>query len=608
MRNALLSLVICFVVAGEIAAQTQRLAINDNRTPAGVLRDGVLTLNLQITQGDWHPDAENDPPLHVIAIGEVGKNASMPGPLVRVPRGTLVRTTLHNTLNETMLVFGFGATHALADTVRMQPGERRVFELKADDAGNYMYVAMRYLRRNVSPETPPFGNDMAATGAFVVDEDGARTNDRVFVINALADTMQFTRTRGRTLRVVTVNGKSWPHTERLQYNVGDAVTWRVINTSLLPHPMHLHGFYFDVLAHGSQARDTIYSSRDVRKAVTERLLGLTTMTMRWVPERAGNWLFHCHLPAHVALHAPIGPIGSPVKASGHHVVHDVPNGMSNLMMGITVHGKLAVEPRSRRQIRLIVQEHDSIPGERGPRYSYSFSEAKASNNVGPTIVLQQNEPTAITVVNRAKEHTAVHWHGIELESFHDGAAGFGGYAKRISPLIAPADSFIARMTPPRAGTFIYHSHADELRQQPGGLYGPLIVVPRGATYNADLEPVIIFGSATDSTPIMINGQRSPKLHMKVGQQYRLRFINLTVNRPNMYAALVRGEQQLQWQLLAKDGADLPQHQAKVVPAKQFMGMGETFDMMFTPDQAGELRIEARAGNGNLAGWVTVTVH
>ena len=604
MRNALLSLVICFVVAGEIAAQTQRLAINDNRTPAGVLRDGVLTLDLQITQGNWHPDGESDTPLHVVAIGEVGKKPSVPGPLVRVPRGTLVRTTLHNTLNETMLVFGFGGSHALADTVRMQPNEKRVFELKADDAGNYMYVAMRYLRRNVSPETPPFGNDMAATGAFVVDEPGAPTNDRIFVISALADTMQMKGMRGRTARVVTLNGKAWPHTERLQYNVGETAQWRVINTSLLPHPMHLHGFYFDVLAHGTQARDTIYSPLDVRKAVTERLLALATMTIRWVPERAGNWLFHCHLPAHVALHSPIGP----TKASTHHVMHDVPNGMSNLMMGITVHGNIPAEPASRRQIRLIVQEHDSIPGERGPRYSYSFTEAKASNNVGPTILLQQNEPTAITVVNRAREHTAVHWHGIELESFHDGAAGFGGYAKRISPLIAPRDSFTAHMTPPRAGTFIYHSHADELRQQPGGLYGPLIVVPPGTKYDAELEPVIIFGSATDTTRIMINGERAPTLHMKVGQEYRLRFINLTVNRPNMYAALTKDEQQLQWRLVAKDGADLPPHQAKVVTARQFMGMGETFDMTYVPTQPGELRIEARAGNGILLGWVTVTVH
>ena len=80
-------------------------------------------------------------------------------------------------------------------------------------------------------------------------------------------------------------------------------------------------------------------------------------------------------------------------------------------------------------------------------------------------------PVSITVVNSTPEPTAVHWHGIELESYFDGVAGFSGNASRASPIIAPADSFEARFTPPRAGTFIYHTHIDELRQQPAGMAG-----------------------------------------------------------------------------------------------------------------------------------------
>ena len=45
--------------------------------------------------------------------------------------------------------------------------------------------------------------------------------------------------------------------------------------------------------------------------------------------------------------------------------------------------------------------------------------------------------------------------------------------------IAPGDSFTAEFTPPRPGTFIYHSHAHELVQIQGGLYGALIVVEPG---------------------------------------------------------------------------------------------------------------------------------
>ena len=43
-----------------------------------------------------------------------------------------------------------------------------------------------------------------------------------------------------------INGLSWPATERLTYHVGETARWRVINLSSQAHPMHLHGFYFEV--------------------------------------------------------------------------------------------------------------------------------------------------------------------------------------------------------------------------------------------------------------------------------------------------------------------------------------------------------------------------
>ena len=48
-------------------------------------------------------------------------------------------------------------------------------------------------------------------------------------------------------------------------------------------------------------------------------------------------------------------------------------------------------------------------------------------------------------------------------------------AARLAPLIAPSDSFEARFTPPRSGTFIYHSHVDEQRHHRAGLAGAIVV-------------------------------------------------------------------------------------------------------------------------------------
>ncbi len=80
--------------------------------------------------------------------------------------------------------------------------------------------------------------------------------------------------------------------------------------------------------------------------------------------------------------------------------------------------------------------------------------------------------------------TAVHWHGMELESFFDGVAGWSGAGNRLAPIIAPGDSFVAHMTPPRAGTFIYHTHAGELAQLTGGL-------PARNTGLAPIGPVLL---------------------------------------------------------------------------------------------------------------------
>jgi manganese oxidase len=64
----------------------------------------------------------------------------------------------------------------------------------------------------------------------------------------------------------------------------------------------------------------------------------------------------------------------------------------------------------------------------------------------------------ITLINRMTEPTAIHWHGIELDSYYDGVPGYGGQPGKIAPPVNPGQSFVAKFTPPRAGTFIYHTH------------------------------------------------------------------------------------------------------------------------------------------------------
>src|SRR6266853_3321405 len=88
---------------------------------------------------------------------------------------------------------------------------------------------------------------------------------------------------------------------------------------------------------------------------------------------------------------------------------------------------------------------------------------------GPPIRLRQGEPVRITVENALADDTTVHWHGIRLPIAMDGVPGL------TQPPIRPGESFTYEFTPPDAGTFWYHPHANSLQQLGRGMAGALIV-------------------------------------------------------------------------------------------------------------------------------------
>ena len=102
----------------------------------------------------------------------------------------------------------------------------------------------------------------------------------------------------RTRRVFAINGRSWPHTERLDEQAGRPANWRIVNLTQVSHPMHLHGFYFSVRGVGTGLRQTTYAPDEYRTVVTEPVPAGRTVQLSWTPERAGNWLLHCHMIAH----------------------------------------------------------------------------------------------------------------------------------------------------------------------------------------------------------------------------------------------------------------------------------------------------------------------
>jgi FtsP/CotA-like multicopper oxidase with cupredoxin domain len=575
---------------------------NDNRRAAGKLAGGVLTLALEARSGIWHPEGLEGRGLDsVAAFAEPGGRLMTPGPLIRVKAGTVVRGTVRNTLSRSLSVFGLGKTRGLSDSLVLEAGGSSEFEFTAATPGTYYY----YARSGVDPFGGRHPEDTQLHGVIVVDGD-TPSADRIMAISWYF-TISPKSPTGLGRGTMAINGLSWPHTERLGYAQSDSIRWRVINFTEIDHPMHLHGFYFRMDAKGNGVTDTLYTPDQQRMAVTEILSPLQTMSLAWAADRPGNWIFHCHYAVHLSNLVSLDMEDGAMEHSiVEHHKSDRPHQMFGLVMGLTVSpkGKQPAPAEAPRAIRIEQREQPNGYGSQ-PRMSFVMDgtpeagDASAMPVPGPLMVLERGKPVAVTVVNKSKDHAAVHWHGIELESYPDGVPGWSGSGKNVLPPIAPDDSLTVRWTPPRAGSFMYHSHFSEAAQMGSGLYGPIIVLEPGETYDPDTDRVLFFGTAGTGVNVIMgpfpnhvmNGQEQPQpMELKAGARYRFRLFNLAGDLPTM-VSLNQGDRPVSWRAVAKDGYPLPEVQRVTKPAVLFFEPGEIYDFEFTPAMAGTLTLK-----------------
>lgn len=572
---------------------------NGNTHPAGRLIAGILTLRLEIREGTWNPEGENGPRIAVQAFAEEGQPLLNPGPLIRVPAGTFVRITAHNLLrSNTVVIHGLHSHDRGSATTTVMPLRREEIAFRAVRPGVYFYWGTT---TGVSLDKRT-GIDSQLSGAIVVDPPSAVSEpDRVFVLghwDRAGDPKAIPPKP--ELESWVINGKSWPQTERVLYPLGERVRWNWINATDENHPLHLHGHYFLVEATGDEKHWTQLPVSLRRQAVTEVLPSGNSFTLSWLPERAGEWLFHCHVLFHIApeLRQTPDPPGS------RHEAHDPERHMAGLVLGITVTGSESAASPDRvqpRRLRLIVGKRVGNPLHGYPPLGYQLLEDRQKGTPGPftapgpAIILARGQPVEIAVENRLLESTSVHWHGIELESYYDGVPGWGGEGRHVTPPIHPGETFIARFTPPRAGTFMYHTHLNDYVQLSTGLYGALIVLDPGKRFDPESDKIFVLsrgGTDDEKDPFLINGSASPApMKLVAGKRYRFRFIVITP-APNLRVTLDRGGQQEVWRAIAKDGATLPTAQAVPEAADVQMYPGETYDFEVQPPSAGELRLTA----------------
>lgn len=233
---------------------------------------------------------------------------------------------------------------------------------------------------------------------------------------------------------------------------------------------------------------------------------------------------------------------------------------------------------------------------------------------GPSIRVKEGDLVRVTLENQLSVPTSIHWHGLHVPNSADGVGML------TEPGVAPGETKKYEFIANHAGTFLYHSHVDEIRQVDMGLYGVFIidpqnpsplehdrdytlvlsgwVVPDSASQNGATSPHAGHGgSGTGGQPSesgkesgqghqhnynywTINGKaypETPPLKVKNGDKVRIRLINIS---QDMHPMHLHGHD---FRVIALDGHPVEQPQIlntiNVAP-------GQTADIDFIADNPG----------------------
>ena len=225
---------------------------------------------------------------------------------------------------------------------------------------------------------------------------------------------------------------------------------------------------------------------------------------------------------------------------------------------------------------------------------------------GPEIRIKQGERVKVRFINKLKEPSSIHWHGIRIANDMDGVSGL------TQDPVQPGETFEYDFVVPDAGTYWYHAHNKSWNQVGRGLYGPLIVEEPYPTFDADHDLTLVIddwrlnqqgqldersmGAMMDWSHggrignwLTVNGQSMPNIELTAGEAYRFRLINVCNARilemdPNRFGA----------QILAYDGQ--PLEKPEILTYKPFLlGSAQRVDLLVIPKKGGDFALEELSG-------------
>ena len=103
-------------------------------------------------------------------------------------------------------------------------------------------------------------------------------------------TLDLTLSGGMGNYVWTIGGQAYPDADPIEVSKGEWVRFHLTNQSMMAHPMHLHGHFFQ-LQNGTGRgafKDTVLVEPHMGEA-----------TFDFVADNPGDWFFHCHIIYHM---------------------------------------------------------------------------------------------------------------------------------------------------------------------------------------------------------------------------------------------------------------------------------------------------------------------
>ncbi|HEX2425853.1 MAG TPA: multicopper oxidase domain-containing protein [Actinomycetota bacterium] len=260
------------------------------------IQNGVKVFELTATEVKW----ETSPGTFVDGMAF---NGQIPGPEIRVQQGDRVRIVVNDQMSQPTVVHFHGMTVPnKADGVPyitqdpIMPGGYYVYEFTVKDPpGIYVY-------HSHFNSTEQVGKGLY--GALIVEpKGGAWSYPEVRVDRETGQITSYgappkidvetTLFLGDGPLGYVLNGKEFPATSPIVAKTGDWVLIHMANDGSMLHPMHLHGYHFEVVAQDGFPLKDPYMADTLVVAPGQRFDVLVRAVY------PGVWPFHCHILPHV---------------------------------------------------------------------------------------------------------------------------------------------------------------------------------------------------------------------------------------------------------------------------------------------------------------------